>query len=116
MKKFTKNNIKDIPLEHAHGGSGSRQVLIKPEHLTTKHFEAMTKGFLKPGAIFDWHSHNKVDEMFIVLKGQGKFYWEDEVVDYAEGDIITIPASSNHKIVAEGEEISEYYFIRIKSS
>ena len=59
--------------------------------------------------------HNDIDEMFIVLKGTGKFYWEEETIEYNEGDIITIPANTNHKIEAGGAITNEYYFIRIKS-
>ena len=115
MKKFTKTNIEDIPLEEAHGGSGHRKVLVKPEHLTTEHFEAMTKGWLNPGSSYDWHEHSGVDEIFIVLQGQGKFYWEEEVVDYTIGDIVTTPASTRHKITAEGDTPSEFYFVRVKA-
>ena len=114
MKKFAKFNIATIPQEEAHGGSGKRQVLVRPEHLTTPHFDMMTKGYLAPGSSYDWHEHQNVDEIFIVLKGQGKFYWEEEVVDYAIGDIITTPANTKHKITAEGDTDSEFYFIRVK--
>jgi len=69
MKIFTKTNIDDIPLEDAHSGSGQRKVLVKPEHVTSKHFEIMTKAFLNAGSSFDWHNHQGTDEMFIVLKG-----------------------------------------------
>jgi mannose-6-phosphate isomerase-like protein (cupin superfamily) len=114
MKKYTKTNIDDISLEDAHGGSGQRQVLVKPEHLTTEHFEAMTKGYLNPEYSYDWHYHKDTDEMFIVLKGEGIFYWETVEVPYKEGDIITIPANTQHKITATGDSPSENYFIRIK--
>jgi len=112
--KFSKQNIKDIPLEVAHGGSGSRQLLVTPDKLISPYFEVITKGLLETGKIFDWHFHQDVDEIFIVLKGQGKFYSDDEVVDYQIGDIITIPANTKHKIEALGNEINEYYFFRIK--
>lgn len=111
--KYTKLKLKDIPIEKAHGGSGARQVLVKPEHVTSPFFEAVTKGFLKKGAKFDWHNHPDTDEIFIVLKGNGKFFCEDELTDYQEDDVFITPADLNHMI--EAEEDSEYYFIRIKS-
>jgi quercetin dioxygenase-like cupin family protein len=115
MKRFTKTNIANIPQEEAHGGSGKRQVLITPEHLTTPHFEMMTKAYLSPGFSFDWHDHKDVDEMFIVLSGQGNFYWQDEITGYKAGDIVTIPANTTHKITAEGDMDSEFYFVRVKA-
>jgi len=81
--KYTKKNISDIPIEQAHGGLGARQILVKSEELITKNFEAMTKGFLEAGKIFDWHEHTNIDEFFIVVKGNRKFYWLEEVVEYA---------------------------------
>ena len=74
----------------------------------------MTKGYLEVGKVFDWHTHEDIDEMFIVLKGEGVFYWEEEMINYNEGDIITIPANSKHKIEAKGMIMNEYYFIRVK--
>lgn len=115
MNNFTKLNIKDIPIEQAHGGSGSRQVLVKPEHVSSKYFEVVTKGFLEPGNIFDWHSHQDTDEIFIVLKGKGKFFCEGEVVDYKEDDVIVVPGNLKHKIEAGGKSTSEYYFIRVRA-
>lgn len=115
MYNFTKLNIKEIPVEQAHGGSGSRQVLVKPENVSSRYFEAVTKGFLKPGNIFDWHTHQDTDEIFIVLKGQGKFYCEDKVTNYKIDDVIVVPGNLKHKIEAGGKLTSEYYFIRVKA-
>ena len=114
MKKYHKNNLNNIPLEEAHGGSGKRQLLVKPEHLLSGKFEAMTKGYLNPGFSFDWHTHKDTDEIFIVLQGEGKFFWEEEVVSYNKDDVFVTPANSNHKITAEGDLPSEFYFVRIK--
>lgn len=87
MNKFAKLKLKDIPLEDAHGGSGKRQVLVKTEDVATDHLEAITKGFLNPGFFYDWHTHKDIDEIFIVLKGHGMFYFEDESSRYKEGDV-----------------------------
>ncbi len=115
MKTFKKLKINDIPIEDAHGGSGARQVLVKPEHVASPYLEAVTKGFLKTGSIFDWHFHQDTDEIFIVLKGEGKYYCENEITDYQEGDVMITPANLKHKIEAKGKETSEFYFIRVKA-
>lgn len=65
MNKYTKLNIKDMVVEEAHGGSGARQVLVKPEHVSSQYLEAITKGFLKPGKVFDWHTHSDTDEILL---------------------------------------------------
>jgi len=49
-----------------------------------------------------------------VLKGTGKFFWQEEVVEYKPEVVIIIPANSLHKFEAGGKIPSEFYFIRIK--
>lgn len=110
--KFKKFSLNDIPLEEAHGGSGKRQILVSKEHVVSDNFEAITKGFLNKGFSYDWHVHENIDEIFIVLKGAGKFFCDDEKSDYKEGDVFITPPNINHKITAEVD--SEFYFVRVK--
>jgi len=112
MKSFSKINLKEIPLEEAHAGSGKRQVLISPDHLVSAHWEGFTKGFLNAGGVFDWHSHENIDEVFIVINGEGIFRNGDESVVYERDDVVRIPANSKHKIEAATD--SEFYFVRVK--
>lgn len=116
--KYTKLHLSEIPIEQAHGGSGARQMLIKPEYLTTPFLEAITKGYLKSGSMFDWHNHIDTDEIFIVTQGKGKFYYKERdnenFFEYKPDDIIIAPANMIHKIVAEGYEETQGFFFRIK--
>lgn len=68
MRKPFKKSLHLIPLEEAHGGSGSRQVLLSKADPVSQYFEAMTKGYLKADTQFDWHSHEDIDEFFLVIK------------------------------------------------
>lgn len=111
MKKFKIINIKDIPLEGTHDLPNSRQTLATSEDVETNNLDALTKGLLGKGKIWDWHNHANHDEFCIVLKGKGKFYWENEISQYKPEDVITIPAKGKHKIIAI--EDSEFYFVRI---
>jgi len=113
-KKFKIFNIAQVPFEEIHNTPGSRQTLATKEDLITNNIDALTKGTLKPSEKWDWHKHELYDELGIVLKGQGKFYWKDEVVNYKPEDVIIIPANSTHKFVAEGTTVSEFYLVRIK--
>ena len=117
--KYTKLDLQEIPIEQAHGGTGSRQMLVHPEYLTTPHLEAITKGFLPVGNMFDWHNHIDTDEVFIVTQGQGKFYYrqneEEQCFDYGKDDVIIAPANLYHKILAEGDDETQGFFFRIKA-
>jgi len=117
--KYTKLDLQEIPIEQAHGGTGSRQVLIQQQYLSTPHLEAITKGYLPVGNMFDWHNHIDTDEVFIVTQGQGKFYYrqkdEEQSFDYGKDDVIIAPANLFHKIVAEGNEETQGFFFRVKA-
>ena len=112
-KRFQIRNIEQIPFEGTHDLPNSRQTLATAEDLTTDNIDAFTKGILKPGDCWDWHSHENHDELGIVLRGKGNFFWEDEVVTYKTDDVIIIPAGSMHKFEALGPDASEFYFVRI---
>ena len=114
MKKFQIKNINDVPFEKIHEVSNSRKTLASKADLVTDNIDALTKGFLQPGQKWDWHKHELYDELGIVINGKGKFFWEDELVDYKPEDVIIIPANSKHKFEATGDTTSEFYFVRIK--
>lgn len=109
-------NIENIPLEPAHDGSGSRQVLLSQKNNISSQIEAMTKWFLKPWFCYDWHNHIAIDEIWIVLQWSWYIEYEDGTkFQYKKDDIIYNPSNLKHKIVAEWKEESVYYFIRVKS-
>ncbi|MFA6072636.1 MAG: cupin domain-containing protein [Candidatus Woesearchaeota archaeon] len=114
MRKHFKKHLKDINLEEAHGGSGKRQLILSKEDPVSTQLHAMTKGFLEPGNIFDWHNHEKIDEFFLIIEGEGKVYFEDGTeINYKKDDLIYVPAEEKHKIENTGSITSEFFFIRI---
>ena len=114
MKNIQIRNISQIPLEGTHDLPNSRQTLVTKDDVVTDNIDAMTKGILQPGQVWNWHSHDDHDELVIVLRGEGLFSWENNEVTYKKDDVIIIPASNKHKIEAKGKETSEFYFVRIK--
>ena len=112
--KFSKQNITDIPFVESHGVSQTKQVLLDVAATESKNWENVTKGILPSGQMYDWHVHEGIDELFIVTKGNGKFYCEDEATDYKVNDIIMVRAGMKHKIENTGKETTEGFFIRVK--
>jgi mannose-6-phosphate isomerase-like protein (cupin superfamily) len=113
MRKPIQKSISEIEKEPAHDGSGARQLLLSKEDAVSSQFEAATKGFLNPGNEFDWHGHEGVDELWIVLQGEGFIEYRDGTkFNYKTDDVIYNPSGLEHRIVAEGEEQSIYYFFR----
>lgn len=112
--KISKRTASSIIKEQAHGGSGARKVLVSPDHLKSVHFEAMTHGWLPAGKTFDWHDHKDIEEIMMVLKGEGEVHDEDGVYGYAPGDVFVFPANTQHKIHNPSSNEHEMIFVRIK--
>lgn len=114
MRKPFRKNIEAVPLEEAHGGSGSRRLLLSKNDPVSQHFQAMTKGYLEPKGVFDWHKHDGVDEYFVVLRGEGTIEFRDESkMSLAISDLIYVPAGVEHRIENTGNETIEFYFVRL---
>ncbi len=52
---------------------------------------------------FDWHHHDGVDELFFVVKGSFVMRFRDGDVAMDEGDMIVVPANTEHLPVAAEE-------------
>ena len=112
---FSKN-IEQVPIEDAHGGSGSRRLLLSKDDPVSQHLHAMTKGYLNPSGVWDWHHHQGVDEFFVVIQGSGTIQFRDKpTVNFKKDDLVYIPADCEHRIKNTGSEVGEFYFIRIDS-
>jgi mannose-6-phosphate isomerase-like protein (cupin superfamily) len=114
MRKPFKKNINDVKIEEAHGGSGRRQLLLSKSDPISTQMEAMTKGFIPPKGFYDWHSHENVDEFFLVTQGVGIIEFEDgSKFAYSKDDLIYIPSNTKHRIENTGEVENEFVFVRI---
>ena len=114
--KIIKRNASDIHKEEAHGGSGARKVYANADHTESPSFEAMTHGYLPAGQSFDWHNHEGVEEIMVVVKGEGKVSDEDGEYDYQPGDVFIFPADIQHKITNPSDHEHEMIFVRIKGN
>jgi len=52
---------------------------------------------------FIWHSHEKEDEMFLVVKGRFRIEFRERQVWLEEGEFIVVPRGVEHRPVAEEE-------------
>lgn len=52
---------------------------------------------------FVWHAHPDADEMFLVVDGGFRMEFRDRVVELAQGEMIVVPAGTEHRPVAEAE-------------
>ena len=52
---------------------------------------------------FIWHSHEKEDELFLVIKGEFTMEFRDKRVLLKEGEFLIVPKGIEHRPVAEKE-------------
>lgn len=112
--KIIKRSNSDILIEEAHGGSGTRKVYANGNQLESASFDIMTHGYLPAGNKYAWHNHVDIEEIMVVLKGEGKVIDEDGEYAYTPGDVFIFPANINHEIFNDSEENHEMVFVRIK--
>ena len=114
MREPFKKRIDDVVVEQAHGGSGSRRLLLSSLDSISGNIEAVTMGYLDPGGVFDWHSHQDIDEFFFVTQGDGTIKYEnDSEFNYSKGDLIYSPQNLSHRLENTGDIVNEFIFIRI---
>lgn len=76
---------------------GSFRVLdVEPNSLTIK----VT---LKPGHRMNYHSHDRRDEVWTVMSGNGKVIVDGVKQPVGPGDIVTMQAGCRHTVIAESE-------------
>lgn len=112
--RIIKRPSNTILKEEAHGGSDSRKVYASAEYLQSENLEAMTYGYLPAGRTFDWHDHTDIEEIMIVIKGEGEVYDEDGMYSYAPGDVFIFPANTQHKIHNPDSQEHEMIFVRVR--
>ncbi len=64
--------------------------------------------YFKPGQVLAYHRHPEGDQVFFILKGQGKFHLDngsESVLEVKDGSIIYVPKGIWHKVEAVGGEL-----------
>ena len=66
--------------------------------------ESMTiKVTLKPGSSMNYHSHDRRDEVWTIISGNGRTIVDGMEQPVKAGDVITMEAGCRHTIIAETE-------------
>lgn len=108
-----KKPVASVPREGAHGGSGGRRLYVDQGEIDNIDWRAMTYGYLPGGATFDWHTHEGIDEILLVLKGTGVVADRQGQYEYGPGDLFIFPADTEHMITNPTEDEHEYVFVRV---
>lgn len=52
---------------------------------------------------FDWHHHEREDELFLVLRGRLRMELRERTVEIGQGEFFIVPRGVEHRPVADGE-------------
>jgi mannose-6-phosphate isomerase-like protein (cupin superfamily) len=56
---------------------------------------------VKVQGIFPWHTHDDIEEMFIVWSGQFRVEFRDHISNLGPGDYIVVPRGVEHRTAAD---------------
>jgi len=114
--KIKIKKAQEVKKEVAHGGAGARKLYLAKGELENESFEAMTHGFLPGHSKFEWHTHEGIEEVLLVLKGKGLVKDRDGEYEYVEGDLFVFPPNVEHEIENPTDYEHEYIFFRIRAT
>ena len=83
-------------------GSEIRELLASRNSCIEK--QSLAEARLPPGATTSPHYHPKTEEIYYILKGQGRMQIDESIEDVVVGDAIAIPPGATHQITNTGEE------------
>lgn len=89
MKKGYSANIENLTLENPN----FRHVLYTAEHLQ------LVVMSLKPQEEIGLETHKEGDQFFRFEKGEGKVVINDNEYTVSDGDVVIVPASSQHNVI-----------------
>jgi mannose-6-phosphate isomerase-like protein (cupin superfamily) len=95
----------------------SKEVFLdKPQYLAGSYTDSSIRvGVIKlKGKILDterYHSHSKLEEFYLFLKGKGEMLIEDEIIPVEEGDFIEVKVGEKHMV---SKVYGELHYIAIK--
>jgi mannose-6-phosphate isomerase-like protein (cupin superfamily) len=61
-----------------------------------------------PGAEQRLHSHEDAEQVYVIVRGQGRMEVAGDVEDVGEGDLVLIPPATDHGIRNDGSEPLAY--------
>ena len=50
------------------------------------------------------------DEIYVVIAGRGEFYYDGDIVPFAAGDFLFVPAGVEHRFINFSEDFSTWVF------
>lgn len=88
--------------------NGDIDVKLDKESMCLKSITYVSLAWLQPGLSYEPHSHSDHEELYYIIKGNGKITVDGEERKIRDGDLIYIPPKSMHEISNDGKEMIEF--------
>ncbi len=73
--------------------------------------QGIVKHALQPGKESDYHSHEDIEQVYYILKGNATMVIDEERYPVREGDVVYLPPQAMHRIVNDSEDWVEHLII-----
>jgi len=110
MKIFRLKDLDWIPASHEipHSPSVWKKVLLQKTDLAEGRVQMVNWCRMEPGKAFRAHYHEDMEEIFLILKGQGKILLNGEKAELGEGEAVVILPGEVHEMRNVGGGNLEY--------
>jgi len=96
------HNLNDVPAFTTKDGSEIRELLAERNSCIRN--QSLAEARLKPGMSTTPHYHPKTEEIYYILRGEGRMQIDQQSRQVGPGDAIAIPPGSAHQITSTGTE------------
>lgn len=88
--------------------SGDIDAQVEPEFQCLKKITYVSLAELQPGLSYEPHEHKDHEEVYYIIKGEGKIKIDRESAKFRDGDVIYIPKKAMHSITNDGDTMVEF--------
>jgi len=109
MSFVRRNEERIVARKSLFGGSGEAEmhkILNTPEELSGKG-RLFNHLYLEPGAAVGWHIHSGDGEIYYILKGEGEYSDNGNIVTVRAGDVTSVSDGEGHSLLNTGTETLE---------
>jgi len=103
-------NLRDTPARRAGDHTLLREV-IHPDNDPVSLPFSLAHALLKPGESSHPHRLSERDEVYIILRGEGRLYLDETKYTVVPGSVVLIPAGTVQWLANEGDTDLELYCI-----
>lgn len=115
MKIVRFNDIDEIPASHedARDPGVMKKILFRREDLFAGRIQMINWATLLPGKTFTSHSHEEMQEVFIMMAGGAQAIVNGKDIILSRGDALVVDARETHEMKNQGTTPIEFFIVGI---